>query len=188
MTNRTPVKTERNAEIVRCRADGMTILGISRKFRISEARVTQILKPRVAQTLKTRDGLTTRPVKINLPGEFESVGEVARAYGVNRATVYRWIGRGVATCLALLPAIHCGHAETQEQMSCAQLAELAAGLAEHYGEKPVAMGLQPNGQLLEIFASPDSGTWTALTTSPAGLACVVATGKGWQQGAPGDPS
>ena len=47
---------------------------------------------------------------------------------------------------------------------------------------------QANGQLLDIFASPDGSTWTALTTSPAGLACVVASGKGWQQAPTGEPT
>lgn len=98
--------------------------------------------------------------------------------------VYRALG----VALFLASAACCGGAEAQQQMPCAKLAELTAGLAERYREKPVAAGLQANGQLLEIFASPDGSTWTALTTSPAGLACVVATGRGWQQGVVGEPS
>jgi DNA-binding MarR family transcriptional regulator len=74
---------------------------------------------------------------------------------------------GGATVTSLLLAAWCGTAAAQ-QMPCAKLAEVTAGLAEHYREKLVSAGLQANGQLLEIFASPDGATWTALTTSPAG--------------------
>ena len=73
------------------------------------------------------------------------------------------------------------------QLPCTRLDHLSGFLAQTYGEKPVSAGLQANGQLLQIFASQDTGTWTAVTTSPAGLACVVATGRGWEQ-APGVPA
>ena len=181
MSEQTPVKAERNAAIAECRAAGMTILAISRRFGVSEARVGQILK--------AAGVLNARPVRVNLPAEFPSISQAAAAYGVKRDTIYRWIGRGiVSTTAALLLVACCGGAEAQQRMPCAKLAEIAAGLAERYREKPVATGLQANGQLLEIFASPDGSTWTALTTSPAGLACVVATGKSWQQGAAGEPT
>jgi hypothetical protein len=67
------------------------------------------------------------------------------------------------------------------QLPCTRLDHLSGFLAQSYGERPVSAGLQANGQLLQIFASRDTGTWTAVTTSPAGLACVVATGRGWEQ-------
>jgi DNA-binding MarR family transcriptional regulator len=88
----------------------------------------------------------------------------------------------------LVLAACCGGAEAQQRVPCTRVAGLMAGLAENYHEKPVAMKLQPDGLLLEIFASPDTGTWTAVTVTPTGLACVVATGKGWQQGAAGEPA
>jgi hypothetical protein len=102
-------------------------------------------------------------------------GRVAPAWSTARSA-WRWRSR-----LLSAPA-------RAQQMPCAKLAEVTAGLAERYREKLVSAGLQANGQLLEIFASPDGATWTALTTSPAGLACMVATGKNWQQGEPGEPS
>jgi hypothetical protein len=73
------------------------------------------------------------------------------------------------------------------QLPCTRLDHLSGFLSQTYGEKPVSAGLQANGQLLQIFASRDTGTWTAVTTSPAGLACVVATGRGWED-APGIPA
>ncbi len=67
------------------------------------------------------------------------------------------------------------------RLPCTRLDRLVGFLAQTYGERPVSAGLQANGQLLQIFASSDTGTWTAVTTSPAGLACVVATGRAWEQ-------
>jgi hypothetical protein len=46
----------------------------------------------------------------------------------------------------------------EEQPPCARLDHLVGFLARSYGEKPVSAGLQGNGQLLEIFASGDTGT------------------------------
>ena len=63
------------------------------------------------------------------------------------------------------------------------LEHLAGFLAQTYDERPVSAGLQSNGQLLQIFASAGSGSWTAVTTSPGGTACVVATGRDWEQAA-----
>jgi hypothetical protein len=40
--------------------------------------------------------------------------------------------------------------------------------------------LQANGQLLQIYSSPSTGSWTAVSTDPGGLACVVATGHSWE--------
>jgi hypothetical protein len=55
-------------------------------------------------------------------------------------------------------------------------------LHSHYGELPISAGLQPKGQLLQIYASPATGTWTVVTTSPQGLSCVMATGQRWADG------
>jgi hypothetical protein len=79
------------------------------------------------------------------------------------------------TVTAAAPAL------ADEQLPCTQFTHLAGFLAQTYGEKPVSAGLQANGQLLQIFASNDTGSWTAVTTSPAGLACVVAMGRYWEQ-------
>ena len=70
-----------------------------------------------------------------------------------------------------------------EQLPCTGLEHLAGFLAQTYDERPVSAGLQANGQLLQIFASAGSGSWTAVTTSPGGTACVVATGRDWEQAA-----
>src|SRR5688500_15081428 len=62
---------------------------------------------------------------------------------------------------------------------CGSVNEVARLLDQSYGELPVSNGLQGNGQLLQIYASPTTGSWTAVTTTPPGVSCVVATGRSW---------
>lgn len=83
----------------------------------------------------------------------------------------------LALLLAATPAL----ADEAAGLPCTRQDNLTTFLARTYGETPVSAGLQGNGQLLQIFVSADSGSWTAVSTDPAGLACVVATGRDWEQ-------
>ena len=65
-------------------------------------------------------------------------------------------------------------------MPCHERAEIARQLGTGYDETPVSLGVQANGDLLEVFSSAQTGTWTIVSTAPSGLACVVAAGDGWQ--------
>lgn len=85
--------------------------------------------------------------------------------------------RGIFAVLAL--GVLAATPALAEQPPCGEVDHLARLLDENYGETPVSNGLQANGQLLQIFASPDTGTWTAVTTTPQGMACIVATGRYW---------
>lgn len=73
---------------------------------------------------------------------------------------------------------------------CHDYGEIARQLADRYKEAPISAGLQANGHLLQVFRSAESGTWTILSTSPGGLTCIVAAGKGWEMVEPraSDPS
>jgi hypothetical protein len=64
--------------------------------------------------------------------------------------------------------------------ACAHRADLMRLLAEHHHESPVARGLSENGALLEIFATHDGSTWTAIGTFPSGLSCLIASGRYWE--------
>lgn len=50
-----------------------------------------------------------------------------------------------------------------------------------YDEEPIAFGMQSNGNLIQVWKSEAKGTWTIVTTTPAGTSCIVAAGKGWEQ-------
>jgi hypothetical protein len=69
---------------------------------------------------------------------------------------------------------------------CTQTDQLSELLDRSYGEMPVSTCLQPNGQLLQIYASPTTRTWTAVTTTPHGTSCVVATGQRWGEDGSGE--
>ena len=66
------------------------------------------------------------------------------------------------------------------RMPCHNATEIAKQLSNKYDEAPVAFGLQSNGNLLQVYASEDKGTWTVVSTSPAGMSCIVAAGKRWE--------
>jgi hypothetical protein len=66
------------------------------------------------------------------------------------------------------------------RVPCHRYDEIASQLGSRYREAPVSLGVQTNGNLLQVFASPESGTWTILSTSPTGMTCVIAAGKSWE--------
>lgn len=70
--------------------------------------------------------------------------------------------------------------QPQTRMPCHDSGEIHKQLSRKYAEAPVAFGLQTNGNLLQVYASKDTGTWTVVSTSPAGLSCIVAAGKSWE--------
>jgi hypothetical protein len=86
----------------------------------------------------------------------------------------------------LLPsAAHAQPAATGPHPLCAAYREVQRQLAAGYGEAPVAVGLRSNGELLQVFASSESGTWTIVSTTPQGTACILAAGRHWELPRPG---
>ena len=49
----------------------------------------------------------------------------------------------------------------------------------NYGEKLIGGGLQSPQQLLEVWSSDLTGSFTVFMTRPDGISCVVATGQNW---------
>lgn len=98
-----------------------------------------------------------------------------------RTTALRVFG---AAALALAALLAAARLEAAEEPVCAPRADIAGRLGELFAERPVALGLDAAGKLVEVFASPDGATWTMLATFPDGASCVVATGRFWQQHAP----
>ncbi|MCL6609895.1 MAG: hypothetical protein K6T74_17575 [Geminicoccaceae bacterium] len=66
------------------------------------------------------------------------------------------------------------------RMLCHDYKELVRQLGSRYEEVPVSTGLQSNGNLIQVFASPRTGTWTILSVAPDGTGCVVAAGRSWE--------
>jgi hypothetical protein len=63
---------------------------------------------------------------------------------------------------------------------CRPWHEVANYRGQKYAEQPVAYGLQDNGNLLQVYASADTGTWTLVTMKPNGSACLIGAGNSWE--------
>ncbi len=90
--------------------------------------------------------------------------------------------RGLVLSGFLMPAA----AAAAQQPPCAPRDEVARILRGGYGEVRVSTGLHADGRLVEVFASPATGTWTLVATDPQGLACLVKTGRHWGNGSGAD--
>ena len=62
---------------------------------------------------------------------------------------------------------------------CGERRAIIADLEKTYSEVPVSIGLETNGSVIEVLASP-SGSFTIILTQPNGLACVMAAGENWE--------
>lgn len=69
-------------------------------------------------------------------------------------------------------------------LPCHDYSRIAETLGNRYGEAPVSLGLQSNGNVLQVFTSAESGSWTILSVAPSGIGCIVAAGKNWTTRAP----
>jgi len=67
------------------------------------------------------------------------------------------------------------------QSACLPHNKLVDLLDGRYSEQRVAVGLENNGRLFEVFTSTDGATWTMVITTPDGASCVVAAGLEWQE-------
>lgn len=95
----------------------------------------------------------------------------------------RWAGVLALITSVLLWATSCAAQESQSRKypeGCNSIVEMAKQLDADYGEVPVAIGVQTDGRLLEIYASEASGTWTVIVIRPNGTGCMVAAGRGWE--------
>ena len=64
--------------------------------------------------------------------------------------------------------------------NCAPRDVVVTRLAEIFGESRQSVGLGTNDAVMEVFASPDTGTWTITITSPNGVTCLVASGEAFE--------
>lgn len=89
----------------------------------------------------------------------------------------------------LILATHAGWAAPQ----CAPRQGVLAQLTQKYGETRRGIGIAGNAQMMELFASATTGSWTITVTLPDGMMCLVATGQSFEPlsealPAPGDPA
>jgi hypothetical protein len=88
-------------------------------------------------------------------------------------------GIGVALGVVLQPIA--ANAQNPDAVrACDRHAEIAGRLDEQYKEVPTGFGIQLNGNLLQLFVSKETGTWTLLSTTPSGMSCIVGAGESWE--------
>ena len=66
-----------------------------------------------------------------------------------------------------------------QNAQCMPRDTLIETLQSRFGETLTGGGLQSESQLLELWSSQNTGSFTMLLTQPNGISCVVATGKNW---------
>lgn len=81
----------------------------------------------------------------------------------------------LATALALMIPAAAPAADT-----CAPRDVVLQRLATTYGETRQSIGLGANNQMVEIFASRETGSWTITVTRPGGITCLVASGQAFE--------
>jgi hypothetical protein len=72
-------------------------------------------------------------------------------------------------------------AQPAAQAACERVdyRRLAAGLADRFAERPVALG-SAEPVALVVFATADGATWTVVQLWPDGQACIAAAGHDWE--------
>ncbi len=91
----------------------------------------------------------------------------------------------IAMALAVLSATF----QASAQRVCGEHAVIVTSLAELYGERPFALGIESSGNLVEVLVGFE-GSWTILVIQPNGRTCVVASGEAWHtiEGKPDGPA
>lgn len=66
--------------------------------------------------------------------------------------------------------------------NCAMRDTVVHRLQHKYSEALSAGGFQHNAQtMIEVWSSPETGTFTVIVTNSNGVSCIVAAGTGWFQ-------
>lgn len=73
-----------------------------------------------------------------------------------------------------------GHAFAQSNRNCGQRELVIDRLETKYGESRQSIGLGTNNQVVEVYASLETGSWTITVTTPAGLMCLMASGQSFE--------
>lgn len=98
-----------------------------------------------------------------------------RGFGVMPIWMKAWLWAAVlGMALAVTPL-----SATAAPAACGQRADIVALLAKQFNEAPVAVGLDNNGNLVEVLSSRGGSTWSVIVTTPNGVSCLVASGEDW---------
>lgn len=88
----------------------------------------------------------------------------------------------LAAGVALFASVHAAAqpASPLGRMPCHSYKEISSQLDQRYKEAPISIGMQTNGNMLQVFASAENDSWTILSVTPQGLGCILAAGRNWE--------
>lgn len=84
----------------------------------------------------------------------------------------------LAALVAALPAA------AVAQQACFPRDEMLSRLATQYGETQVFAGIAGTGELVAVFLSAETRTWSAVVIRTDGMACMVAAGQNGEASLP----
>ena len=64
---------------------------------------------------------------------------------------------------------------------CSDHDDMERMLAENWGESRQSIALDASDSMVELFASPETGTWTLTVTQPGGPTCMIASGHAFEK-------
>ena len=67
-----------------------------------------------------------------------------------------------------------------QRFYCGKYEHIVKNLKEKYGEVPRGIGIINDQQLIQLFVSEETGTWTLVRSIKNGPACFLGAGQGWQ--------
>ena len=70
------------------------------------------------------------------------------------------------------------------QVSCAARSDIVTWLTRDHAEKLNAIGMKTDHQLVEIWSSDKTGTWTILLSKADGVSCIIAGGTHFEASFP----
>jgi hypothetical protein len=91
--------------------------------------------------------------------------------------------RKLGACLLVTTGVVVSSASAQVHgpvANCGERKDLVQRLERMFGEVQKGAGLVSAAQLLEVWGSDETGTWTILMTRPDGQSCVLAAGEAWR--------
>lgn len=65
--------------------------------------------------------------------------------------------------------------------NCAARDVVVERLEGKFGETPSGRGLRSSTQMVEIWSSAETGSWSIVVTRADGVACLMASGENWNE-------
>ncbi|HET7410999.1 MAG TPA: hypothetical protein VFJ13_12445 [Paracoccaceae bacterium] len=81
---------------------------------------------------------------------------------------------------AAVTATAAGAQAIAPDLACGSREEMTDRLKQSFGEAQTGLGLISAAQVLEVWSSDETGTWTILMTDTDGQSCLVAAGESWK--------